>query len=154
MAQRGKCGSTRKSPDWGLNPGPPGYILGALTTELYGPEYRVLVSDSYQLCDRLLIQQIGVLFGWMGQAGLLLSGGVGWVCPVSTPQCGWVGVVKDSVCSVGGAKGISTSWFTTWGSFVPADMWWDGDDGGVRDTSLKWAGILKHGGIPLGLEGG
>jgi len=40
-----------------LNPGPPGYILGALTTELYGPEYRVLVSDSYQLCDRLLIQQ-------------------------------------------------------------------------------------------------
>src|SRR6266702_4046531 len=57
MAQRGKCGSTRKSPDWGLNPGPPGYILGALTTELYGPEYRVLVSDSYQLCDRLLIQQ-------------------------------------------------------------------------------------------------
>src|SRR6266571_6418649 len=38
--------------------GPPGYILGALTTELYGPEYRVLVSDSYQLCDRLLIQHI------------------------------------------------------------------------------------------------
>ncbi len=35
---------TRKWPDWGLNPGPPGYILGALTTELYGPEYRVLVS--------------------------------------------------------------------------------------------------------------
>src|SRR6266702_8561786 len=58
MAQRGKCGSTRKSPDWGLNPGPPGYILGALTTELYGPEYRVLVSDSYQLCDRLLIQHL------------------------------------------------------------------------------------------------
>src|SRR6266702_2817479 len=42
--------------------GPPGYILGALTTELYGPEYRVLVSDSYQLCDRLLIQQ-NVLLG-------------------------------------------------------------------------------------------
>src|SRR6266702_5192586 len=56
MAQRGKCGSTLEN-DWGLNPGPPGYILGALTTELYGPEYRVLVSDSYQLCDRLLIQQ-------------------------------------------------------------------------------------------------
>ncbi len=48
MAQRGKCGSTLEN-DWGLNPGPPGYILGALTTELYGPEYRVLVSDSYQL---------------------------------------------------------------------------------------------------------
>src|SRR6266702_114712 len=47
---------TRKCPDWGLNPGPPSYILGALTTKLYGPEYRVLVSDSYQLCDRLLIQ--------------------------------------------------------------------------------------------------
>ncbi len=40
---------TRKWPDWGLNPGPPSYILGALTTELYGPEYRVLVSHSYQL---------------------------------------------------------------------------------------------------------
>ncbi len=40
---------TRKWPDWGLNPGPPGYILGALTTELYGPKYRVLVSHSYQL---------------------------------------------------------------------------------------------------------
>src|SRR6266702_6553896 len=48
---------TSKCPDWGLNPGPPSYILGALTTKLYGPEYRVLVSDSYQLCDRLLIQQ-------------------------------------------------------------------------------------------------
>src|SRR6266702_6327525 len=32
-----------------MNPGPPSYILGALTTELYGPEYRVLVSHSYQL---------------------------------------------------------------------------------------------------------
>src|SRR6266702_249578 len=42
---------TRKCPDWGLNPGPPGYILGALTTELYGPEYRVLASHSYQLCQ-------------------------------------------------------------------------------------------------------
>jgi hypothetical protein len=34
----------RKWPDWGLNPGPPGNIPGALTTELPGLSYRVLAS--------------------------------------------------------------------------------------------------------------
>src|SRR6266404_8893266 len=52
-------------PNWGLNPGPSGYIPDALTTELSGLGSWVLASDSYQhvelkpsiSCDRLHIQQ-------------------------------------------------------------------------------------------------
>ena len=140
---------------WMGGMGPSVYLSSGLRAGNLPPVLSLSLATSSSLSETFdSLVGIGVLFGWTGRAGSLWSGGVGWVCPVSAPWCGWVGVVKDSVCSVGGAKGISTSWFTTWGSFVPADMWQDGDDGGVRDTSLKWAGISKHGGVPLGSEGG
>src|SRR6266404_140085 len=77
-------------PNWGLNPGPSGYIPDALTTELSGLGSCVLASDSYQhvelkpsiSCDRLHIQHHFAVVLWVlahCNGGLIVHSEQRWI---------------------------------------------------------------------------